>query len=553
MIRPDVIQHILTESRQRRALEVEERALSLIESLHDQLDPEMRGWHFAGGIGTASETLKTIEPADLDTLRKESRKAYYRHPYGRNLVNSYVKFVIGKGIIVDFQEKNKEALAAIIKYWNGFKKANKWFSLQREAVTRSLRDGEFFIRQFPMLGSPPILRFIDPENVNSPDSKAPDGIETDPDDVEAVIAYHVQKGMSHIKVPANEVIHHKLGVDRNVRRGRPLLESMLGYLTKYDKWLDARIVLNLVRTSFALVRHVKGAPTNISTLRSAIASNKTTPTSETDKSKMLRPGTIISATPGVDYEMIGPNLEARDAAQDGRTILMALAAGGGLPDVFVTMDFSNSNFASTVVAQNPAIRTFEEHEEIYSEPFSEMITWCLEDGVRQGLIPATVTDEDGNTREINLDHNIAYPPLLKRDLLNEVNAWEKMMALRISSGRTASLNLGLNPDQEGEFLDEENPDKPAGTRQKPKRVPKRVEDREPRDDVMGADPNQDRRPSLSEEKKEDKMSFRIDSKLIGDKKNGKTSFRVDCELLEPQDEVEEVGGERPEESSSSRW
>lgn len=477
MIRQDIINNILAESQQRRALAVEERALSLIESLHDQLDPEMQGWTFAGGIGAASDSSKTVEPADLDTLRRESRKAYYKHPYGKNIVNSYVKFVIGKGIIIDFQEKNKEILDTITRWWKQFKKLNRWFSLQREAVIRSLRDGEFFLRRFLLPGSPPTLRFIDPEHVRSSDPSISDGIESAPDDSEHILAYHVIQGMKFSRIPADEILHFKMGVDRNVKRGRPLLESMLQYLTKYDKWLEARIVLNLVRTSFALVRHVKGAPTNLATLRSATAANKTT-TNETDKAKMLRPGTIISATPGVEYEMIGPNLEARDAAQDGRTILMALCAGSGLPDVFVTLDFAQANFASTVTAQNPAIRTFEEHQEIYTEPFSTLIDWCLEEGIAQGVIPATA----------DLEHEIAYPPLLKRDLLNEVSAWEKMMSLGIATGRTASLNLGLDPDQEQEIRDEE--DIPNTPPEKPKKTtlpPKRVEDRKPRDQVMGAE------------------------------------------------------------------
>ena len=484
MIRQDILSNILAESQQRRALQIEERSLSLIESLNDQLDPEMKGWHFAGGVGATSDTLKTAEPADLDTLRRESRKAYYKHPYGKNIVNSYVKFVIGKGIIIDFQEKDKQALDTITTWWKKFKKLNNWFSFQREAVIRSLRDGEFFIRRFLLPGSPPILRFIDPENISSSDPKAPDGIETDPDDVENIVAYYVQQGMKNTRINAEEILHFKMGVDRNVRRGRPLLESMLGYLTKYDKWLDARIVLNLVRTSFALVRHVKGAPTNLASLRSATASNKTS-SNETNKAKMLQPGTIISATPGVEYEMIGPNLEARDAAQDGKTILMALAAGSGLPDVFVTMDFSGQNFASSVVAQNPAIRTFEEHQEVYTEPFSILLDWCLADGLEQEIIPATVMGEEGE-RAVNLEHEIAYPPLLRRDLLNEVNAWEKMMALQIASGRTASLNLGLDPDQEKEFRSEEQiPGTPPKKPKSPAPVPKRAEDRKPRDQVMG--------------------------------------------------------------------
>ena len=489
MIRQDFIRHIMAESQQRRAIEIEARALSMIEALHDELDPDMKGWHLSAGLTTRTDEPKAVVTGDLDILRRESQKAFYRNPYGRNIINTYVKFVIGKGIIIDFKEKTEEALRIIIGWWGKFARLNKWFSFQREFVTRSLRDGEVFVRRFLMPDGPPILRFVDPEKVGSTDPKVSEGIETDPDDVEHIVAYHIQRNnlTDPIRVPAEEMIHFKMGVDRNVRRGRPILESMLPYLTKYDKWLDARMVLNIVRTSVALVRTVKGSPANISTLRSAISSNKTS-SSETDKSKMLRSGTIITATPGVEYEMLSPNLEARDAAQDGRTILLALASASGLPDVFVTSDYSNSNFAATVVSQNPAIRAFEEHQEIYSEPFSEMIMWCLVDGFEKGVLPETVTDEENGTRAINLDHEISYPPLLKRDLLNEVGAWEKMITMAISSKRTASLGLGLDPDQEKKLIEEEGETpEPEDKLKKVKPVPKRVEDREPRDDVLGSD------------------------------------------------------------------
>jgi hypothetical protein len=461
----------------------------------------MKGWHLSAGLNSRTDEPKSVTTGDLDILRKESQKAFYRNPYGRNIINTYVKFVIGKGIIIDFKEKAEEALHAIITWWGKFARLNKWYSFQREFVTRSLRDGEVFVWRFIMSDSPPILRFVDPERVGSADPKFPEGIETDPNDVEHIVAYHIQRGSlaDTVRIPAENMIHFKMGVDRNVRRGRPMLESMLPYLTKYDKWLDARMVLNIVRTSIALVRTVKGSPTNISSLRSAINSNKTS-SNETDKAKMLRSGTIITATPGVEYEMLSPNLDARDAAQDGRTILLALAAAAGLPDVFVTSDFAQANFASTVTAQNPAIRAFEEHQEIYSEPFSEIISWCLEDGLDKGEIPDTVNDEKG-LRAINLDHEISYPPLLKRDFLSEVNAWERMVTvLAVSSKRTASLALGLDPDQEKKLIDEEGGNQapePTGNGTKP--VPKRVEDREPRDDVMGSEPTA-RLPTLIESK-----------------------------------------------------
>lgn len=474
MIRQDSINRVLSEYQQRRAIDVEARALSLLEGIHDDLDPDMKGWSLVAGQTGRFDEPKTISPGDLDALRIESQKSFYRDPYGRNIINTYVKFIIGRGIIIDFKEKDEDALLLIMGWWNKFAGLNRWFSLQREVVIRSLRDGEAFIRRFPMPGDTPlVLRFIDPEKVNSSDLKASYGIETDPTDVENIIAYYVQHGMSldRDKIPAEDVVHIKMGVDRNVRRGRPLLESMLPFITLYKKWLDTRMVLNIVRTSVALVRHVKGSPTNLANLRSATASQSTR--KETDRTKMLRSGTIITATPGVEYDMLSPNLDARDAAQDGRTILLALAAAAGLPDVFVTADFANSNFASTVVSQNPAIRLFEEHQQLYSEVFSQIIKWALDDGVEKGEIPAAA----------NLDHDISYPPLLKRDLLNEVNAWEKMIDLQLSSRRTASLNLGIDPDQEKKMMAEETP-LPIIKPKRPDTVPKRVEDRKPRDNVQ---------------------------------------------------------------------
>ena len=72
--------------------------------------------------------------------------------------------------------------------------------------------------------------------------------------------------------------------------------------------------------------------------------------------------------------------------------------------------------------------------------------------------------------------------------------------LAVSSKRTASLALGLDPDQEKKLIDEEGGNQapePTGNGTKP--VPKRVEDREPRDDVMGSEPTA-RLPTLIESK-----------------------------------------------------
>ena len=466
MIRRDLLIGYQQEAREQRLLR---QSLALIENLQSQLDPDMAGWSQIGG----DTKFADANLAGLNDLRKASLKASYQDSNGRGILRTFVKFIIGQGVVVDFHEKDEDNLQQILVWWKIITRTNKWFSLLREFVIRAFRDGEVFLRKV-IRNDVPSFRFIEPEKVSDPPTKnanTSEGIELDPEDAETVIAYHVRIKEEWKVIDAVDIIHFKLNVDRNMRRGRPELETVLPLFAKYTKWLDARIVLNIIRTNIALVREVQGSPTDLLRLRSQQASTSSTST-EQDRTKMPRPGTIITAMPGVKYNMLSPNIDARDAAQDGRNIQLAMAAAEGLPDVFVTSDYSGANFASTVVSQNPAVRAFEEHQNLFREPFTDMVEWLLGVGVAVRAI----------AQGVDLNFDISYPPLLKRDLRQEVEAWQIMNERQVASRRTWQVNMGLNPDQEKKFLDEEEPlPAPQPTAGKP--AAKRVEDRQPRQNV----------------------------------------------------------------------
>lgn len=481
MLSREDIMDIKSEVMGERLLKYRANVLSILEASQKELslDPQMTGWTQSGG--EKSDIGGELSLTDLTMLRQRSFITYYKNPHARNIINTYTKFVIGKGTLIDFMEKDEDILKDLVDWWAKFVKLNKWFSFQREFVIRSLRDGEVFVRKFPQRDGPIILRFIDPEKVASNDIKANQGIETDPQDVEKIIAYHIIKpDLGNDIVSAEDIVHLKMNVDRNVKRGRPILEPILPLLTEYDKWRAARMVLSIVRNSVALIREVQGSTTDLSRLRTAQRSSSSS-TRETDRAKMLRPGTVITATPGVKYSMLAPKLEARDAATDGRNLKLDMAAGAGLPDVLVTADYAQSNFASTVISQNPAIRSFEEHENIYQEAFSVFVLWHLEDGVSKKIIP----------QDADMGFTISFPPMLSRDLRQETEAWERMNEKGVVSRRTWALRVGLNPDQERRFIEEEGelPQEPEPTGngrndKKTKPAVKRVEDRRPREQVL---------------------------------------------------------------------
>lgn len=479
-MRQETINFILEGTNQQRAARIQNQIYSALEAVQGILEPELQGWSsVAGGKTQKSSPLEdTLENLDLATLRQESTVAYYRKPHGRVAIRNYVKFIFGAGVMIDFQEKEEEALGKILEWWRLFTKKNKWRKLLREIGTRGYRDGEVFIRKFKQLDGPLILRFIDPSKINDNDIVYVK-TETGEVDVERVDYYKVNGQ----EIPGDEVIHIKIDVDRNVKRGMPILTNALPYLSKFDKWLDARMVLNIIRASVALVREVQGSPTDLTRIRSAQRSNRSD-AKETNKAQMLRPGTILSGTPGVKYSMLSPNLDAKDAGEDGKTILRSVAAGEGFPDVFITADYSQANFASTAVSQNIGVREFEDRTVDFHEDIEDIIDWVLEDGIEKKFLPSTVQGEKG-PRPLNTAALLSFPPLIRRDIAPENTAYKEMYEHKTLSGRTWTSKMGFDPDTERRFIEEEEEagfgmTKPSANGDG---APKPIENRRPRERV----------------------------------------------------------------------
>src|SRR5258708_3036742 len=125
----------------------------------------------------------------------------------------------------------------------------------------------------------------------------------------------------------------------------------------------------------------------------------------------------------------------------------------------------------------------------FTEPFAIIISWFLEDGVEAGEI-------DSST---DLDFDLAFPPLLKRDMGQETLANQAMNISGVLSRRSWALRAGLDPDAEQEQIDIEGgppvqqPGQPDPNRPRPNTgqpqlgqtnaIPKSVPDRNPRQNV----------------------------------------------------------------------
>jgi len=408
-----------------------ESKLKLLEALPNvPIDKSEPGWTVVSSAGSSSRKEDEFTAYDLETLQKEALKFYYQNPIARQIIRIYVSYTFGKDVqfrsIEEDEEKNKE----LMSLWKKWREENFSSAKLKEMGIRCFRDGESFIRIFKKGEAGEFkLRFISPENISNPSGQISWGIETDPNDVETpLFYYYVLNGVLKEKIPADEIIHIKINVDSDVKRGRSVLEPIMKWNKKYEQWLDDRIILNKIRNSVALIKHI-GQTSAVSTI---VDNQKTNSGGITGKQDMFKPGSVFTATDNVKYEMLAPNVEARDTAVDGRNILLYIAAGVGLAEFIMTMDASNANYSSTMIAQNPTIMMFTDYREFFSTYLKKIFKTFVTNLIEDGLI-----DED-----ISTDCEITYPTIIIEDVLKEVQALEVLMNNGAVSRQTACEKAG---------------------------------------------------------------------------------------------------------------
>jgi len=215
-------------------------------------------------------------------------------------------------------------------------------------------------------------------------------------------------------------------------------------IKKYSGWLDDRIVLNKVRSAIALVRKVKGTASTVNSIRDKNQSERFS--ADRQKQKGFNRGTIITASDNLDYQMLTPNIQAADAKDDGRAMLLAVSAGEGMPEMMLTGDWSNANYASSLTAQNPWVREVEDwqdflEEELYMEIFARVV----QAGKDKGSIPKE--EEEGC--------KVEWPPMVAADIEKNNKARETQHRNKIISKKTWQQKEGLDPATEELNMEEE--------------------------------------------------------------------------------------------------
>ena len=418
-----------------------ERMCSLIEESGPQRVVEDSGNWMLLGDGTAA-----VSESERVDLRARARQLVRENPHARHLLRLLEIYVVGPGLRLshaatragdDVAELATEADRA----WAEFLAANGRHFSYREYARRVWRDGECFLRKFASAGlGSPSVRFVDPETIG-PTREQPDsqGVITDADDVETVLAYlRIDPASGELleEIAADDMFHTRIGVDSNQKRGVTLFGPVIECVSRFDRWLETELLARKLQASIVLWRKVQGSPSQATAVADgAQTSGPVWP--DGVRRERYRAGTILTTSQGTELQYLQPNTNFGDAVPLGRLLLLCLSAGAGLPEFMLTSDASNANYASTMVAEGPAVKLFRSEQEFFAREFERIWRWVMDEAIAAGRLPADVFQR--------IRPEWTFPELVTRDRPRERVADARLVEARVLSRAEVARRDGADP------------------------------------------------------------------------------------------------------------
>ena len=372
---------------------MQERLLELAESGGPYPVAEDPGeWLLLGGGGPRMEEQDRID------ARTRARRLVVGNPHATNMLRLLEIYVTGPGLSLHaapmwpgVAEADQELAEVADHLWSEFLAANLAHFSYREFARRTWRDGECFLRLFAESDRGPTVRFLDPETIGDTTEHAgTQGILTAAQDVETRLAYlRIEPSSGELleRIPAGEVLHCRINADSNQKRGLTWFAPVLETLGQFERWLETTLIARKLQTSIVLWRKVTGG-TDSSIVADVGERGPIYDSGSAIPREKYRAGTILTTSEGTDLQYLNPTSNFRDGVPLGRLMLLCAAAGTGLPEYMLTSDASNANYASTLVAEGPAVKLFHSEQLFFAGEWNRLWRWVLSQFIANGQLPA---------------------------------------------------------------------------------------------------------------------------------------------------------------------
>lgn len=279
-------------------------------------------WRLVNAPPAATELSWLQRQEDLEA----ALKAWREHPLARRIVSLTTDYVLGDGLSVSSTIPEVDEWAR--RFWTH--PQNRLDSRLYSWVDELTRAGELFIvlSRNPADGMS-YVRLVPACRI--------DQIETDPDDLERERRYHEMGSSRFLEegrwwsaaetadFQAPQVMFHAV-INRppGALRGEGDLTPILPWLGHYAAWLEDRVRVNRLKSSFVWQVTLRGA------VPAVIAQKRA------EYSRPPSPGSVIISNEGERWEAVQPHIDAQDAQADGKAMRLLVAAGAGVPLHFLS-------------------------------------------------------------------------------------------------------------------------------------------------------------------------------------------------------------------------
>ena len=399
----------------------------------------------------------------LKIIRDRSRQIARNNEFAISAINAHRNYVVGTGFTYTVQARYDGANLDLIKKTQDLVdllvEHNRMPEIESEIIYRLHADGEAFLRFFA--GSDGLLRirFIEPELIRPPaDDTTPNnsfGIKCDDDDIHDITGYWVIErpwfDLTPTLVPADQILHLKINSESNGKRGLPTIYAVESNLRAAEDVLQSMIALAKARSKIAVIRKVNDSPPDaIAELaRTATDFTVTDPVqARSTNISHMGYGSILTTTGNVGYEFPSLNVGSGDLVETLNANLRAIASRFGITETMMSADASNNNYASALVAEAPAVKTFERMQRMLGQAIGERRTrpersliWNqITHAVNMGMLPRDVFEQ--------VTIRAKGPSLVSRNRNEEASVAKQYYDMGLWSPQTITADSGKNYEEE---------------------------------------------------------------------------------------------------------
>ena len=420
-------------------------------------------WESITGEGKGRSHQPYSNEDELRQIREIGRWLDTHNEYAINGRENRTSYVYGWGFTYNVvAHKNAspsdKTVGKVQRVVDEILKKNKWKRKSQENSQRMDRDGEMLLRKFAPADGIMRVRYIEVENLGSPSNSNKKeetyGIRTDPDDHEEILDYYLKDEKKWI--PAEQIQHRKRNVDSSCKRGVPTFYPVEKNLKRATKLLNNMSTLSQVQTAIAMIRKMMTS-TNSSVKRflgdvqkqtTGIDSGVAGTGESMPNVQGFPPGSILNSNGSVEYEFPSAGVDPSRYVAALDADLRAAAARVVMPEFMFTSNASNGNYASTMVAEGPAVKMFQrlQHDEIMYE--EELMNDALEVAVQFGLLTESEVEET--------TVQISGPEIAVRNRLEDAQVAEKLDTLGCMSKQTTCEMFSLDYQQEQSNIEDHN-------------------------------------------------------------------------------------------------